>query len=671
MFRAPVARIRLPIILFGVSRILRLSRPVEKRRYRRWSGEDAPFRVRCATSGAYARLVDFSHSGLGLVMPDATPVASRAVAVVLSSETEAFARVTVGVAVRSWSAEGLRIGGPILACEAIPFGTASAPGEGDLAELREASLRREVLERLHAQAPPLLVAFDDGEVACARVDATAPLVAGLAVVVLGPLGRAPGERVASIAFDLDGGAFAIRGPLVPQGGGRFVLAPPFAVTSLARRRADRVRLEAGRGVMTWSSPLVPGERIVADVEDLSHDGARVRVRRGDSTLPPPPGEPAMLHVDGLALPVRADLRHVDGAPGDLTFGLRFIPESSDDTLRLAREVERIRFPGLRPRRTRSRDDVLALLQASGYLDLRESARDVAPWHDAAEAGLSLDSVHVDVDGALDGHLSTTRIYSNTWVFHQLATLQGPRAMRCRRALYLSATSWVSTLSSGTGHAMAYFDRKKRWHARFFGAFVAWAGSEALAQIVPVDRFEVAGDAEPLAADPAIEAGDARPEELARVQRAIDAAMPPLLREAMDLRADRLVTGALSPEHVAEGLPRARSVLVARERGEAVAYALCETGSRSMSLFNLLNVAYLLVAPGASDEAQRTLVARVRDFYATRGTPQPILCAMPGTLTAAAAAGLALAETMGCMVLSPEGLRQYRNFLAFSLRDLAG
>ena len=43
--------------------------------------------------------------------------------------------------------------------------------------------------------------------------------------------------------------------------------------------------------------------------------------------------------------------------------------------------------------------------------------------------------------------------------HQLATLgQGRIAMKTRRAIYLSATGWVSLLSEGDGYAMAYFDR---------------------------------------------------------------------------------------------------------------------------------------------------------------------------------------------------------------------
>ena len=665
IIRASVARDDFHLILTGVQHVFRLNPSPEKRRFPRWGASVADFQVRCARTGGEAHLIDFSHAGMGLVLVDMTVITpGDAVSVELARGSDIFARLRVGVATGVRSDAGMRIGGPILGCEPLPFGPLAEGGDGDFAEIGDPRLVKELLERLVSEAP-LMLAEIANEPLIARIDPSSSNAKTLALVIDADPHTLPSARALTLAFELDGGSFAVRGHFVSHASGAQVLEGPFTITSRARRRADRVRLVRGRSLVSWPHALVPGERVVAEVEDLSACGARVRVR--GSSFPPPPGEDLILHVDGFAMPMQADVRHVQSEEdGSTQFGLRFAPDSSDDTVRLAREVERIRFPGLRPRDSRPREEVTSLLHASGYLELRESARDLTPWHDAADAALSVDSVHVGEGDGLDGHLSTTRVYSNTWVFHQLATLPGPLASRGRRALYLSATGWVSLLSEGKGYAMAYFDRKKRWHSLFFETFVKWVDADALAMVVPVDRFEV-GSTDAVSSPGNFDVGEASEAELARALDLVETMMPPLLRTVMDLREGRLATDTLCEHHTVEGLARSRTVIAVREEGEPTAFALCELGSPSLSLFNLLNVAHLLVPPGASEAAQAALVAHVRAFYAERGTPQPILVAMPGTLTGATAAGLVLAETMGCMVLSPEGLKQYRNFLSYSLR----
>jgi hypothetical protein len=652
-----------------LNHLIRIARTDEKRRYRRSSASEAGFRVHCAATGAEAKLVNFSQAGLGLVLPNASHISgSDAVSVLLTRGGEAFLRVTLGIASGERDGAQMRIGGPILERHVLPFGPNAAGGAGDVAQIHDSAITDAVLARLFKQTPLLGLATTGGVARTVRIDTARAGDGAIPLLVEAAAGPLP-EGPISLSFDLDDGAFVVRGTLVRDALGRSAVAGPLAMISRSRRHADRVRVARGRSVISWPNALVPGERITADVDDLSAMGARVRVQ-GSSSYPPPPGDAVLLHVDGLALPVRAEVRHVDAAPdGGVSLGLRFLAGSGDDTVRLARAVERIRFPGLRARDERPRGDVVELLRTSGYLDLRESAQELTPWHDTADAGLSLDAVHARDDGSLDGHISCTRVYSNTWIFHQLASLgEGPQAMDCRRALYLSVTNWVSLLSEGRGHALAYFDRKKRWHMSFFESFVRWAGSDALALLAPLDRFEALSDAfEAPAASPTLSFGLATEDELPAAEAALHRAMPSLLCDAMDMSAPRLATDALCAQHAAEGLERARTVLVVREEGRPVAFALCETGSPRLSLFNLLNMAHVVVDEAASVAAQHALLAHVRSFYAARGTARPLIVAKPGTLSGAEAAGLALAETMGCIVMSSEGLKQYRNFLAYSLR----
>jgi hypothetical protein len=642
---------------------MKLALAAEKRRFPRWSGGKATFSVRCGVTAEEVTLVDFSSGGMSVVFERAQlPAQDGNVPLFLAHGGAPFARVLLGVANDVRGRSSIRVGGPILESSLLPFGRESARGPGDASALGSGDVVRDVLLRLRKQAPPLRLVFESGSVCTARLRAFE--VGGpISFVVDGNQhGSLPKPGVgAYFAFALNGSGFELHGSIV-QIEGRPALAPPFAVVSRSRRHADRVRVPGPgrRAVLSWPNLLTPGERVLGDIEDLSALGARVRPRSPSSYPPPPPGEPVRLHVDGLALNLHIEVRHAEEGGA---FGVRFVPACADDAVRLARAVERVSFPSLLPRASVPREDVASLFRSSGYLALRESAQALTPWHDAAFERLSVDAVHQRADGTLDGHASCTRIYRRTWIFHQLATLgQGRLAMKARRAIYLSMTGWVSLLSEGDGHAIAYFDRAKRWHASLFEDFIAWCGNHTIATITPLDRFEIA--AAEATAFGSVDVGPAREDELLPAEQVVSAAMPPILAAATDIEAPLLSTGTLCDAHDAEGLGRERVLLVAREEGRASAYALCETGSPNLSLFNLLNLAHVVTTPGASLDAQRALLAAVSRFYASRGISAPLVVAKPGTLTAADSAGCSLVETMGCLVLSAEGLKQYRNFLAY-------
>lgn len=638
---------------------MRLALAAEKRRFPRWSGGKATFSVRCGVTADEVTLVDFSSGGMSVVFERTQlPAREGNVALFLARGDAPFARVLLGVANDVRGRGSIRVGGPILESSLLPFGRESRSGPGDASTLGDAEVTRDVLLRLRKQAPPLRLVLQSGEVYLARLRSF-EIGGPIALVVDDAHSRDLPESQAYLAFALNGSGFTLHGSLVQTEEGPALL-PPFSFVSQSRRHADRVRVPGPgrRAVISWSNVFMPGERVIGDVEDLSALGARVRPRSPSSYPPPAPGEPVRLHVDGLALNVHVEVRHAEEGGA---FGVRFVPTNADDAVRIARAVERVSFPSLAPRAAVPREDVASLFRSSGYLALRESAQALTPWHDAAFERLSVDAVHQRADGTLDGHASCTRIYRRTWIFHQLATLgQGRLAMKARRAIYLSMTGWVSLLSEGDGYAIAYFDRAKRWHASLFEDFIAWCGNEAIATITPLDRFEIASTS----ADESIEVGVAHDDELPAAERAIRAAMPPILAAATDIEAPLLSTGTLCDAHDAEGLGRERVLLVAREEGGASAYALCETGSPNLSLFNLLNLAHVVVTPAASLGAQRALLAAVARFYAARGISAPLVVAKPGTLTAAESGGCTLVETMGCLVLSAEGLKQYRNFLAY-------
>jgi hypothetical protein len=646
----------------------------EQRRYPRSSADEATFRVHCGVTEAPLRLVDFSAEGLSVVFDRIGDVEGREVIPLLLASASAgargaepFARLALRVASGMRTGTALRVGGRIVTPEFLPFGAATPSGPGDASEIHDASTTRDVLDHLRAYETVVRLRAADGEAYSARAKPGAcdGDTLSLSIASRAPL---PPQR-ASLSFDIDGGGFALHSSLKREADGH-VLAAPFVLVSRSRRHSDRVHVPPHRAKLSWPNALVPGERVIAEVVDLSPIGARARVG-SPSSFPPPPGGRVLLHLDGLALSLGAEVRHVDrdAREGSMSFGLRLVPEGTRDVVRLARAVESIRFPRLQPRASVPRATVANLLRTSGYLDLRDSAQDLTPWHDTPEPTFSIDAVHVQEDESLDGHISCTRIYENTWIFHQLATIgNGKLAMQSRRALYLSVTGWVSLLAGLTekqGYAVAYFDRSKRWHNTFFESFTRWTGDKSLAVITPLDRFEPAATSEDAhESGESFEVGVARDDELAHAEAILRASMPRLQAEAMDVRTGRLSTPVLCAEHAAEGMERARTLLVVREQGSATAFALCETGSPRLSLFNLLNLAHIVATPAASNEARRALLAGVRAFYTAKGIAAPLVVASPGTLGPESVPGLALAETMGCLVLSAEGLKQYRNFLTY-------
>jgi hypothetical protein len=141
-------------------------------------------------------------------------------------------------------------------------------------------------------------------------------------------------------------------------------------------------------------------------------------------------------------------------------------------------------------------------------------------------------------------------------------------------------------------------------------------------------------------------------------------LPPLVAAALDIHPDRLQTEMLNADYEGTRYERGRQALVLRIGGELSGVALCETGSRELSIFNLFNMAQVFILPSASVPAQLMLLGAVRAFYAARNELGPMIVAPPGTFDASREDGTVLAETMGMIVWSGRALRQYENFIKY-------
>ncbi len=345
----------------------------------------------------------------------------------------------------------------------------------------------------------------------------------------------------------------------------------------------------------------------------------------------------------------------------------------DDRSELVRLYRMLRFPSLLDRGSLDGDEVIALFERSRYLSLRET-EDEGPseaWCCPDFANdLSIDTVYRAEDTSLLGHVSVTRAYSRTWLGHQLATLKGhDQSADCRVALYQHFACAPLLYDGSDCFLLGYYDRHLRWHKLFFESFVDWVGDPGQAVVVGFDRLEPdeSGGPRRLNEMPSnLEIREIERHELPAAVRLVRWHLPELAADALDINEEHLSAEALHPDYAARGVERGRHALGMFESGTLVAVALCETGSRHLSLFNLMNMAQLYTSPERppSRLACAVLLERARRFYQERGTTDPVIVAPPQCFEHPSDAGLACKETMGCIIWSGESLVQYQSFLSY-------
>jgi hypothetical protein len=474
----------------------------------------------------------------------------------------------------------------------------------------------------------------------------------------------PGQAL--VRFWLHDAAFLLRGSMVALDGHRWRLIGPLKLYSLDQRGAARVPLAAGAATLHWST-LKDGAPVVSSspVDELSAEGVGLR---GRLALPGEGRFPAMLEIEGDRISCLAEARY--RTDGDETrFGVRLHTNAGRD--RLISHYLAQRFPHLVRRSELDPERVFELLDRSGYLALREGAPvpDAEWFRRRDDRAVSHDVCYQASDGAVVGHVSFTRAYPRAWLGHQLATLRAhPDAVACRRDIYLHIASYPTIVDGYDAMMVGYYNRDKPWHQRFFSGFIEWLNAPSLAVASGLDRFERAVDDEPPPVRaPGVDVGPPRQEELLACAALARAQLPPLLSEVFDLHPERLTNPLLHESYHNTRFHRGRTAFVLRVGGRVAGLALCETGSRELSIFNLFNMAQVFVATGSAApplEAQLALLGQVRAFYRARGELHPIVVAPAGTCRAAEEPGSFLAECMGVIAWTGRGLRQYENFIKY-------
>lgn len=477
-------------------------------------------------------------------------------------------------------------------------------------------------------------------------------------------------QIDALELNFDDAVFAVEGSAVQLGDGYLRVARPLRVFSSTKQVVD-FPIGKGHLVINWQDQKLRTRVRSFSVDQFLVDG----FDNAEIDL--------SIHV--ATFEFTEDNGHVIEVPCTVAFG-GFSPlgytkvtvyTSTGHRPDLVRVYRLIRFPKLRDRGELSGQAVVELFRASHYLDLRETdnSEPTEAWCCPDFAGdLSIDTIFRASDDTLLGHVSVTRAYSRTWLGHQLTTLKGhDESADCRIALYNHFASVPTTIDGiDNTYLLGYYDRSKRWHQLFFEAFVAWIGNKEQVSIVPFDRYEPLESATTINwISPEVQIVRARGAVLDEVARLVAEQLPALATKAFDIEADKLDVAHLHPEYGAAGVVRGREAFALFERKRLVGAALCETGSRHLSLFNLFNLGqmYFSKEHGASRMAKGALARFVRAFYADRGILDPVLVSPPEALSYPGDAGLRLDETMGCIIWSGHSLEQYQSYIRYCFEKI--
>lgn len=475
-----------------------------------------------------------------------------------------------------------------------------------------------------------------------------------------PLDRTAVADDARLHFRVHAASFELAGSLVAANE-HFWMDPSAVVFSAERRRYPRLAvagraavaglgLEQGRLVNADPSGLqimIPGDRDVA----VGTTG-RAEIALGDERF------------FGVAT-----VRRCERSAFGTVLGLELTLD--DDHEAYVRALVASAYPRMLARQRVPEASVLSMLGDAGYLKLTSGAVPDGWW--GLESPETYDLVYRADDDALLAHLSVTRVFGSTWIFHQLAGVQGHAESFASRYAMYRVLSQVPTLMDGAqAFALAYFNPELVWHHRYVYTFTRWMGPSEDVEATVADRFQLDATlaveidtsrcvASPLALDDRDLATDI-----------VRGSWSPLLCDALDITPETLSSDDLTKTEGSK-LARTRRAFGLHRDGELIAVALAERGHPAMSLFGMFDIAHVLPRVDQSKPSPAelaVLIEHVRRWYAAQGIGRPILTTPPNTIEAAVHPALTFVEAMGRFVLNARGLRHYENFLHYAFGEYA-
>ncbi len=398
-----------------------------------------------------------------------------------------------------------------------------------------------------------------------------------------------------------------------------------------RQRRASTRHDLTLALAATATSRLTGKKHLAIIKDLSATGCLLEFER-DALYP----RGTELSEIKLGLPqgsvtLEGVVTHAARGERGLKIGIEFKNTDDEALLVVAQFLVTQRWPTLESGAQASFEELFDLFARSGLLKvshieaLKPGMAEVKKTFAAVSniANTLFRSIVIREKGRVVGHVSSVRVYQNTWYVQHLAAASGSPASALH--VNLGVADFFDQLRELEFFKMGFYG-DNNWTGRAFGTFAQRIESPTVSmtrKYVPLlIRVDVTEPAEKL--PPGVECFEAGPSEFKQLQHFFVQNTPTLALKADDLLAEHFDLHQLDADFGKYGLHRRRRCWMVTDQNGIVAVAKAELTSPGLSLFDYLNsvrFSYAHANPALPKEKIiRLFISTIMPHYAALGVP---------------------------------------------------
>jgi PilZ domain-containing protein len=403
---------------------------------------------------------------------------------------------------------------------------------------------------------------------------------------------------------------------------------PTALEESQLRASARYRPSADDPVTVELRSALADEPLDKTLVDLSASGFSFVIDGARELFPLGLKLQVSLRIGGEPLVGAGRVRTFVREGEQLRCGVELVGLAEAAQARLSDYLMRRRFPDVEDGGAVPFDELAAFLRTTGFLYPAKEAvlapimSQVQHTFEQLYGGPSrlFKSVVARHDGELAGHVSSVRVYQQTWMSQHLAATS---SRHVSHLLNLGAAEYFGH-NPDLEFFKIYFQRDIRWPSRVFGGFARTLRNVTQSNLREFRHLTFStSEPLPMARPDDVEVMEASEEDLALVERHFVRKESSLVLESDDLLRHNLTLAPLNKQFARLGLYRRRRVLLAMRRGVCLGFALAEVSSPGLNLSEALSMFNIHVTDDGEACAQAVraaLLHAVHGLYRQAGRP---------------------------------------------------